>query len=109
MTLRTEFLSALAAFESAARHQNFARAVVATSRGLVVETESTYRTSEVTVNWNKDSGAKVTGKFHNFIEARYGATTPPPAQKGARTITTEQPKSKSILDADETDFLLGSG
>ncbi len=89
--------------------QNFARAVVATSRGLVVETESTYRTSEVTVNWSKDSGARVTGKFHNFIEARYGATTPPPAQKGARTITTEQPKSKSILDADETDFLLGSG
>ena len=66
---------------------NFARALVATSRNLVVETESTYRVSEVHIAWSKDSGARVTGKFHNFIEAAYGEAGPPKAPSGQKSVT----------------------
>jgi hypothetical protein len=78
---------------------NFARAIVATSRGLVVELESTYRVSEVTVDWSKDTGAKVSGKFHNFIEARYGEKSAPrPTGKTTTLKATTLPR-KSVLDS----------
>ena len=77
---------------------NLARAIVATSRGLVVELESTYRISEVTVDWNKDTGAKVSGKFHNFIEARYGEKSQPrPTGKTTAQQAGVLPR-KSVLD-----------
>lgn len=78
---------------------NFARAIVATRRGLVVELESTYRVSEVTVDWSKDTGAKVSGKFHNFIEARYGEKSAPrPTGKTTTLKATTLPR-KSVLDS----------
>ena len=78
---------------------NFARAVVATSRGLVVETESTYRCSEVEIDWSLDK-TTVKGKFHNYIEARYrDESAPKPAGKISESSATQTPR-KSVLDAD---------
>ena len=78
---------------------NFARAVVAISRGLVVETESTYRCSEVEIDWSLDK-TTVKGKFHNYIEARYrDESAPRPAGKINTSSATQTPR-KSVLDAD---------
>ena len=79
--------------------QNFARAIVATSRGLVVETESTYRCSEVEIDWGLEK-TRVKGKFHNYIEARYGSQDKPTAPgKETRSSAIQVPR-KSVLDAD---------
>ena len=79
--------------------QNFARAIVATSRGLVVETESTYRCSEVEIDWGLEK-IRVKGKFHNYIEARYGSQDKPTAPgKETRSSAIQVPR-KSVLDAD---------
>lgn len=78
--------------------ENFARALVATSRNLIVETESEYRISQVRLDWSITSGLRVSGNFQNFIQARYGgvAGTPPPA--GERSTMTTQPQPKTAED-----------
>lgn len=80
--------------------RNFAAAIVATSRGLVVETESTYRVSEVEINWSRDTSCRVSGKFHNFIEARYAEKSQ--VQPTGKTTTQQAGTAprKSVLDED---------
>lgn len=88
---------------------NFARALVATSRNLVVETEAFYRVSEVKIDWSKDSGAKVRGEFHNFIEARYGETGAPPTPSGAKATTARQAAPKTPQDFVNPNFPFDEG
>lgn len=53
------------------RDKNIARAIVATYRQNIAETQSTYRINEVSYNW--DSGKiRITGEFHNYIEVADG-------------------------------------
>lgn len=53
------------------RDKNIARAIVATYRQNIAETQSTYRINEVSYNW--DGGKiRITGEFHNYIEVADG-------------------------------------
>lgn len=52
---------------------NLARAIVATARNAVVETQLTYRVFEVELSWDNPY-LKINGKAHNYIEAAYGST-----------------------------------
>ena len=88
---------------------NFARAFVATSRNLVVETESTYRVSEVKIAWSKDSGLSVRGSFHNYIEAAVDQTEPAKPQSGARSSRVPQPKPKTVASVLDPNFDFDQG
>jgi len=76
---------------------NLARAIVATYRGSIVETQSVYRTNEVTLNWD-DGKIHVAANFHNYIEAAYGsATDTPPRPTQAAPVQTSTAKPNPNL------------
>lgn len=66
---------------------NIARAIVATTRNALVETQSTYRVHDVSFKWS-DKGLGVDFSFHNFIEATYGQTTKTEPKKHKPKSTT---------------------
>ena len=84
--------------------ENFARALVATSRNLIVETEAEYRVSQVKLDWSITSGLRVSGQFQNFIQARYGAIAGAPPPAGQRATATTQPQPKTPSDVIRPSF-----
>lgn len=78
--------------------KDIARAIVGSRRNAVVETQSIYRTSKVNINWAKESGAKISCNFHNYIEARYDdLLTDVPAPKRVRsTVVPNQVTSGEL-------------
>ena len=72
-----------------------ARALVATSRNLVVETEAEYRVSQVKLDWSITSGLRVSGQFQNYIQARYGAVAGGTPASGGKATMSSQPQPKT--------------
>ena len=75
--------------------ENVARALVATSRNLIVETESEYRVSQVKLDWSITSGLRISGQFQNYIQARYGAVSGGTPPSGGKATMSSQPQPKT--------------
>lgn len=92
------FAAAVADAAAQLGDENFARAIVASRRDIVVETQSIYRLSKISGRWNalgSSPSLSIHGEFHNFIEARYGPKGIAPTKSKIRTVVASQAKPKT--------------
>jgi len=88
---RQPFAQAVQAIDARVHDTNMARVIVATSRGMILELQRSFRVASVRKDWDSERGLAMSFDFQNYYVPRYGYANRVGQPVGATVYTRETP------------------